>query len=138
MGEECTHASLDPGIDGVVQARGFELAADETVDDRLDVVLDLLVERGDGLVERDDLPVDAGADVAVLAEFFEHVAVFALASPDDRGEDHHGGAGGELDRKPVLQEIIQAKTEGNQSDSSPHKEAQITGRGKYVGKYNRL
>ena len=91
-------AELQGGFDGVVEAGGFELAADESVDDRLDIVLDLLVERGDLLVERDDLPVDAGAHEAVLAELVEDVAVFALAAAYDGREDHHGGSGGQLEQ----------------------------------------
>ena len=91
-------AELQGRFDGVVQTRRVELAADETVHDGFDVVLDLLVERGDLLVERDDFPVDAGADEAVLAEFVQDVAVFALAAADDGREDHHGGSGGELEQ----------------------------------------
>ena len=61
-------------------------------------MLDLLVERGDLLVESDDLPVDAGAHEAVLAELVQDVAVFALAAADDGREDHHGGPGGKLEQ----------------------------------------
>ena len=64
---------------------------DEAVDDHLDRVLLLLLERR-RLGERDDLAVDPGAREALGLQLGEEVDELALAALDDRGEHLEAGA----------------------------------------------
>ncbi len=57
----------------------------DAIDHHLDVVLELLVERG-GVLDRVHLAVDAHAGEARLLPFGQLLAVFALAPAHDRGE----------------------------------------------------
>ena len=68
-----------------VSRRLHALARDEAVDDDLDVVLELLLERG-RLGELHDLAVDPGAREALALQLLEQVGVLALAAADDRRE----------------------------------------------------
>ena len=63
----------------------------ETVDDHLDRVLELLVERR-RLVEQVLLAVDLDAREALVAQRLEQLAVLALAVADDRGVDREARA----------------------------------------------
>ena len=71
----------------------------QPVDDHLDVVLDLPVER-EVIGEVDDLAVDPGAQVAGAGQFGEEVLVFPLLAADDGGQDQEVGAGGHIVEDP--------------------------------------
>jgi hypothetical protein len=77
---------LQRGLEAVGEARLDPLADDDAVDHDLDVVLVLLVERGDFL-DRVEHAVDADAGEAGLLPFGELPAVLALAAADDGGEE---------------------------------------------------
>ena len=80
---------LQRRLDGIGQARAEVGAHDDAVDDDVDVVLVLLVERrrvGD-LVEG---AVDLDALEALLLQLGEFLAVLALAAAHDRREDDRG------------------------------------------------
>ena len=75
----------------VDQPRPLVGSQHKPVDDHLDVVLLVLLER-DGLVEGVDLAVDPDPDEAALAKILEQGEVLALAPPDHRAEQHELGA----------------------------------------------
>ena len=70
----------EPAFDAVLQ--------NDAVDDRLDRVLFLLVERGD-LLDRIHLAVDAHAHVALALQPLEDLSVLALSSAHARRDDLH-------------------------------------------------
>ncbi len=74
----------DRGLHRLREARAQVLAHHEPVDDDLDRVLELLVERR-GLVEQVELAVDLDPRKALVAEMLEGVAVLALAIANDGG-----------------------------------------------------
>ena len=77
---------LHRGLDGLRQPRAQILLHHEPVDDDLDRVLELLVERR-RLVERVLLTVDLDAREALVAQLLEQLAVLALPVADDRRVD---------------------------------------------------
>ena len=91
------------GLDRVGEPPPRRVLDGEPVDDDLDVVLLVLLQRGkDGrvvrdLVQPDDRAVDAGPGVALGLQFLEQLGVLALAAADDRGEDLEPGALFELE-----------------------------------------
>ena len=84
----------DRGLDRVGEPLAQLRPHDQAVDHDRDVVLVLLVE-DDLLFQQPQLAVDLGAREALRAQFLELLAVLALATADDRGEDHEA--------RPVLQ-----------------------------------
>ena len=80
-----TVGELQRGFEAFGQARRGVGADDEAVDDDLDVVLVLLVERR-RLVDLMDRAVDAHAGEARLLPFGEFLAIFALPPAHDGGE----------------------------------------------------
>src|SRR4029079_4404660 len=94
-GEECEGVGgLARGLEAVGEPRFDSLADDDAVDDDLDVVLVLLVERG-RVLDRVELPVDAGALKALFLPFGELLAVLALAAANDGREEVMAAALGE-------------------------------------------
>ena len=73
------------GLDGVGEALSHAFADDETVDDDLDRVLELLLELG-CVLEANHLVVDDRARVAFGAQLVDEVLVLALTAAHDRGE----------------------------------------------------
>ena len=73
-------------VDGLFQAAVFSLAENQAIDHDFDVVAAVAVELG-GLVEGEDLAINAHADVAGLLQVGEKLVVFAFALLDDWGED---------------------------------------------------
>ena len=83
LGDGEAVGELERGLEGIGQPGGDAVADDDAVDDHLDVVLELLVERrglGD-LVER---AVDLDALEAALHQLGQLLAVLALAAAHDR------------------------------------------------------
>ncbi len=88
------------GLDGVGEpalGRGVVALGHEPVDDDLDGVLALLLERG-RLGERDDLAVDPGAREALGLQLGEEVDELALAALHDRGQHLEAGAVGQQEQ----------------------------------------
>ncbi len=91
------------GLDRVGEPPPRGVLDGEPVDDDLDVVLLVLLQRGqDGrvvrhLVQPDDRAVDAGPGVALGLQFLEQLGELALAAAHDRGEDLEPGAVLELE-----------------------------------------
>ncbi len=81
-----TIGELERRLDGIVQPAAVVGAYDQTIDNDRDVVIGTPVELG-RIGEFDDLPVDEGADKALLAGSFEELAKLSLAAADERGED---------------------------------------------------
>ncbi len=75
----------------------------QPVDHDRDVVLELLVER-DLLVEPPQLAVDDGAGVALRPHLLEQLPVLALATADDRRQDHEPGR--LLERHHVVGDLL--------------------------------
>ena len=73
-------------VDGLFQAAIFSLAEDQAIDHDFDVVAAVAIELG-GLVEGENLAIDAHADVAGLLQVGKQLVVFAFALLDDWGED---------------------------------------------------
>lgn len=87
---QCAAAVAQGELDRIGQARRFELSGDQAVHHRFHgMPLRLFEHRQIFSVERDDLPVDAGADESFVADRIEHVAVLALFAADERGQNHH-------------------------------------------------
>jgi hypothetical protein len=84
-------------LDGVREAALDTLPCDETVDDDLDVVLELLLERR-GCGELHDTAVDPGPREALGLQLLEEVGVLALAAAHDRCEHLVLGALGQLEQ----------------------------------------
>ncbi len=82
---------LRGGLDRLRQPRAQVVLHHEPVDDDLDRVLELLVERR-RLVERVLLAVDLDAREALVAQLLEQLAVLALAVADDRRVDREARA----------------------------------------------
>ena len=78
---------FERGGDGLLEARGDARLDEQAVDDHFDGVVLALVDDRE-IVEREQLTVDAHADVAVLCEFFEFLAKSALTAADDGRKDH--------------------------------------------------
>src|SRR5204863_8268048 len=81
----------DRRLDRLRQARAQVLLHHEPVDDDLDRVLELLVERG-RLLEQVLLAVDLDAREALVAELLEEVLVLAFAIAYDRRVDGEAGS----------------------------------------------
>ena len=79
------------GLHGAGQAAARPLLHGQAVDDHLDVVLFLLLQRR-RLVQPDHGAVDAGAGEALGLELGEQLGVLALAAADHRGEHLEAGA----------------------------------------------
>ena len=90
-------------LDRVVQPLAQVVLDDEAVDDRRDVVLELLVERRH-LVEQVGLAVDAHAREALAAQALEHVAVLALAAAHERRVDREARALGQ--RQHLVDDLL--------------------------------
>ena len=86
---------LQRGLEAVGEARLDAFADDDAVDDDLDVVLVLLVERG-CVLDLVEFAVDADAGEARLLPFGELLAILALAAADDRREQEVAAAVGQL------------------------------------------
>jgi hypothetical protein len=89
-------ANLERGLDGIGDAAGGGvigpgLGHDQAIDDDIDVVALVLVER-DGLVEVADFAVDADADEASLARLFEDADVLPLLRAGERRQQGGGGS----------------------------------------------
>ena len=84
-------ASCDRRLDRLREPRAQILLHHEPVDDDLDRVLELLVERR-RLVERVLLTVDLDAREALVAQLLEQLAVLALPVADDRRVDREARA----------------------------------------------
>src|SRR2546423_7610258 len=78
---------FERGGDGLLEARGDARLDEQAVDDHFDRVVLAFVDDRE-IVEREQLTVDAHADVAVLCEFFEFLAKSALTAADDGRKDH--------------------------------------------------
>ncbi len=85
---------LQRGLEAVGEARLDAFADDDAVDDDLDVVLVLLVERG-RVLDLVELAVDADAGEARLLPLGELLAVLALAAANDRREQEVAAAVGQ-------------------------------------------
>src|SRR5256885_3346714 len=83
---------FERGGDGLLEARGDARLDEQAVDDHFDGVVLALVDDRE-IVEREQLTVDAHADVAVLCEFFELLAKSALTAADDGRKDHDAVVG---------------------------------------------
>ena len=77
---------LSCGLDGLRKPRAQVGLHRQTIDDHLDRVLELLVER-DLFLEQAQLAVDLDAREALVAQLLEDILVLALAVTDDRGVD---------------------------------------------------
>ncbi len=95
---EDDHAArqVQRGLYGVGQPTAGRVLDGEAVDDHLDVVLFVLLQRRQGtrrrLVEADHHPVYPSPRVALGLQFLEHFAVLALAAPDHGGQHLEPGA----------------------------------------------
>src|SRR5204863_4020681 len=78
---------FERGGDGLLEARGDARLDEQAIDDHFDGVVLALVDDRE-IVEREQLTVDAHADVAVLCEFFELLVKSALTAADDGRKDH--------------------------------------------------
>ena len=72
---------------GLFEARSDALLDKKTIHDDFDGVILALIKRGK-IVHRVKFAVDANADIAILAEFFEFLAIGTFAAAHDRCEDH--------------------------------------------------
>src|SRR5207302_2037246 len=63
------------------------LLDEKTINHNFDGVVLALIQRGE-IVHRIELAVDANTDVAILAKFFEFLAIRAFAAANDGREDH--------------------------------------------------
>ena len=88
---------VERGLDRVGQALLDGRLGRQPVDHHLDVVADLLVERG-RVGELVDLTVDAHAGEALRDVGAHQLDVLALAAAHDRGEHHEPGALGQLEQ----------------------------------------
>ena len=97
LDDEQAAGEPERGLDRVGQPTLHAFARDEPVDDHLDVVLELLLERG-RLGQLDDLAVDPRTREALALQLLEEVGVLALAAADDRCEHLVPRALGELEQ----------------------------------------
>ena len=93
----------DGGLDRLRQPEAEVVLHHEPVDDHLDRVLELLVERR-RLLEQVLLAVDLDAREPLVAEALEHVAVLALPVANDRGVDREARPLGE--REDLLDDRV--------------------------------
>ena len=101
--DDVAFADAEGGVDRFGQSAADARGRFEAVDDDLDVVPHLAVER-EIVVERHVFAVDAGPHEALLAQVFEQVFVFALLAADDGGE--HGELRARFDRHDAGDDLL--------------------------------
>src|SRR5580692_580101 len=80
-------SKLQRGGDRLLKARRNTLFDEEPVHDDFNGVILALVEvRGN--VQRKEFAVDSHANVAILCQLFELLAIGAFSAPDDRRQNH--------------------------------------------------
>ena len=84
--DDVAFADAERGVDGFGQSAADAGGGFQAIDDDLDVVPHLAIER-EVVGERNVFAIDAGAHEALLAQVLEQVLVLAFLAADDGGED---------------------------------------------------